>query len=406
MSNKLSETLQNKPWLVYVILSSLFCILFFISLWVNDRFWLNDFKVYFAAAQALQNDEPVYGVIHTLGSGFFKYAPVCLLPFIPFTYLPYEVAATLFFVLVSFAVISVPVFASKLCNRYFGLNPCALCWVVFLLIVGVHLERELHLGNVNLMVLGGVLWVLSDLLKGKQTRAGIVLGIVLLFKLHFLVLLPLLFLRKMWRPLGISVSVFGIGTLIPILYLGFSKNTELLQQWVQTIAIHNGSVELSGNTLYHWLDVTVGAFWPAFPSQMVILALVALLILFWVLKHLKSEKGRIDSSSSNLVMEWMVLVALIPNLVITDTEHFLLGAPLVYTGLVRMRRLSLSVPQRMLIIVGLILYGMNWGDLWGETSVWITENGMLGLGNALLILAFIWIGENPPQSKKTEPALV
>ena len=60
---------------------------------VNGRFWLNDFRVYWSAADALVHHRQVYGIPFGEDTGFFKYAPIVAIAFVPFTLLPYGLAA-------------------------------------------------------------------------------------------------------------------------------------------------------------------------------------------------------------------------------------------------------------------------------------------------------------------------
>ena len=66
---------------------ALFPVLYLVLLFINQRFQLSDFNVYYGAADALMNGEQVYGKSFGLSSGFYKYSPEALVPFLPFAFL-------------------------------------------------------------------------------------------------------------------------------------------------------------------------------------------------------------------------------------------------------------------------------------------------------------------------------
>ncbi|MBK7618262.1 MAG: hypothetical protein IPJ10_02835 [Flavobacteriales bacterium] len=63
----------------FTVILGVVALLLFVLEHVNGRFWLNDFRVYYGAGEALLNGEPLYGVAHGLGTGMFKYAPALAL---------------------------------------------------------------------------------------------------------------------------------------------------------------------------------------------------------------------------------------------------------------------------------------------------------------------------------------
>jgi hypothetical protein len=102
------------------------------------------------------------------------------------------------------------------------------------------------------------------------------------------------------------------------------------------------------------------------------------------------------------VFEYMVLVALIPNLTITDSEHFLFSVPLLAWVI---NFLFIRKPGYLLtwlIVIILSLYGGNLREVIGiATSRWMTATGILGLGNILLIGIGVYLMiKSPGKSEK------
>ncbi len=215
----------------------LFFILFFISEWINGRFWQNDFKVYYQAMQNFLNGGPIYGIPFGLDSGFYKYTPFALLPFSIFYYIPFKIASIVYYIIVSIAILTVTFKVYHLFVKLFNINEVKKNTVLYLttLVLINHFYRELHLGNVNVILLLLYVYSLELLTKDKQYLAGILMGVGILFKLHFIVLLPVLLVFKKYRTSAMLISTFIIGLLFPTLFLGFELNFSLLNAYKYVI---------------------------------------------------------------------------------------------------------------------------------------------------------------------------
>jgi hypothetical protein len=102
------------------------------------------------------------------------------------------------------------------------------------------------------------------------------------------------------------------------------------------------------------------------------------------------------------VFEYLVLVALIPNLTVTDSEHFLFSVLLIAWVI---NFLFIRKPGYLLtalVVMILFLYGGNLREAIGApASKWMTTAGILGLGNTLLICMSVFLMiKNPGKSEK------
>ena len=87
--------------------------------------------------------------------------------------------------------------------------------------------------------------------------------------------------------------------------------------------------------------------------------------------------------------EFFLLLALVPSLTLTDSEHFLLALPLISFLIYSMINKKVSTLLVVFIMLGLLLYGGNIHDLLGsKLSGWVEAMGFLGIGNLLLISFF------------------
>ncbi len=167
-------------------------IAYWILMIVNHRFNMWDFKVYYSAAEAFIHGEPIYGKSFGLSSGFYKYSPFAVIPFIPLAILPYFIAQSIYY----FGLLGLMIKAIFSWNDQMRKpNPkwtIGTTFLLTLLFFGDHLERELFLGNVNFLLLTLLFWAWKNYKSQKWKWAGFLLAIVVLFKPHFVVLIPLL----------------------------------------------------------------------------------------------------------------------------------------------------------------------------------------------------------------------
>lgn len=377
---------------------------------INGRFWLNDFRVYYDSAHALLHGEPLYGVPHGLSSGFFKYAPITAMLFVPGALLPFTIAAVVHFVLIVLAFMSSIGIADRLVRTHVLAGKQAAYPPLFLalIVVAVHLHRELHLGNINVLVLWLLLAGLDRLLSGRLAGAGALIGLAILAKPHFVVLLPLLALRGYSRAMLTSVVTVLIGLALPMLLLGASASWNLHAEWLGEMAKHNASLFYTGgdsynnvDTLYSILHRALLHHFNAHPGNieaLLILAGVAAAFGALVLWDRRRER-EVDTASSHLVQEYFLLLAIVPSITLTDTNHFLLSAPLVLLILHHLLPRSRWKWLGAASIPAFLAYGGNWGDALGPFSDRLVHFGALGIGNIMLIalggLVVLKGGSNP-----------
>lgn len=363
---------------------------------INGRFWLNDFRVYHGAAGALVHGEPLYGVTHGLSSGFFKYAPVMAMLYAPLTLLPYTLAAIVQYALIVCASIGSVVLADRLVRTHVlgGRGAGHAPLFLTLLAVVVHLHRELHLGNINMLLTWLLLSGLDKLLSGRQGTAGALIGLAVLAKPHFVVLLPLLFLRGHARSIGTAMATVTVGTLLPVLFFGPSGSLALHREWLGEMAKHNASLIYAGGEAYNNVD-TVYSFLhraalkhfiavPGPAEVLTILGCIAVVMAATVLRDMQRERIR-GGSPGHLVIEYFLLLALVPSITLTDTNHFLFSMPLV---MLLIHHLVPRPAAKWLVAAAipvLVLYGGNWADALGGLSDRMVHYGVLGITNLGLI---------------------
>lgn len=386
-------------------------LLLFVVEHINGRFWLNDFRVYYGAGEALLNGEPLYGVARGLDTGVFKYAPLLALVYALFAPLPYSIAASVQYLLITLAFLDGLRRIDRLVREQLLHGKAEAYLPLFLIAFAgvVHLHRELHLGNINLMLLWLLVVALEQLLRGRAVGGGLLLGAAMLAKPHFVILLPLLALHGRWRTLATAMGAVAAGLIAPSFVLGWSTNMQVHAAWLGEMAKHNAALIYTGdadyravNTIYSFAHRSLLHRFVAAPSgteSYVLLAVIATAFGAFVLWNNQRR------SANAFPFEYLVLVALVPSITLTDTEHFLLALPVVAYVIHRLVPGSGERWRAWVAVPLLLLYGGNLEDALGGFSDVLIHYGVLGIGSfGLLLLSVLWWSRsNPGQPAGSKP---
>ncbi len=258
----------------------------------------------------------------------------------------------------------------------------------------------MYLGNVNIIMLLFCCLALKSYFSGRIAAASLFLGLVILTKPFFLILLLPVILRKRWNFLAGIAIVLTTGFLLPILYLGASRGLAMNYQWVQTIIEHNE--DFSGmNSVDYLLRYYL---FPSMPAAMAyVIILVACLLSSWfIIQNIKNggnQAGDKRIESRTMLLEWFLLMALLPLLLKSDWVQFLLSAPLIMLIMFNaaISKKKLWIPALILIF---LFFSANSDDLLGRPlSKKLLEMGVMGLSNLVLLtvaLVMFQIGKSRP----------
>ena len=175
-----------------------------------------------------------------------------------------------------------------------------------------------------------------------------------------------------------SVMVF---IFLPAILLGIDRDLELHRQWLNAMLVHAAAFP-SPNTL----DAIIRSYFSLnVPSGFQYFAMLLLLIpylVFSAANWYNRKNGK--HLTSDLVMEWFVLLAILPSLLKTDTEHFLMTLPIIVyllNYLIRTKNFALSI----LFVLLMLFYAGNISDLIGKKlSLELYNAGVLGISNILI----------------------
>lgn len=372
------EVIKKNRWLI--ILGSLFFLLAMIIENINGRFWLNDFKVYYSASSEFVNDGSPYGQAFGLSSGYFKYSPFTLIFFAPYTLFSFETAKFIHYFIISIMGLVGLVLSLKSLEFTSLKNTKTPGWIgiVLLALSAVHLSRELHLGNINLLLIALVAFMMVMIKKQKEISASLAFSLIILIKPYLLILVLPILIKKKWKVILYTPLFTLLLSAIPVFFIGFDGLIQLYLDWFESMVGH-------GNSMFshHTINSIVKAYSGIELSSKWTIVFVLITGLSYLGLRMKYFFSK--SNSNFLVFDMMVLFALVPNLVITDTQHFLFSVPLIAYLLVTLKEVK-SVLLWILFAALIFLYGFNSNDLLGYELSDIFDNyAALGVSNLLLI---------------------
>ena len=372
---------KNQSNIIFIISSLvLFTLMLFVEI-NNGRFETEDFKVYYSASKALVNSQQVYGVPFSLSTGFYKYSPFTLFIFAPFTILKYKIAAIIYFYIITFSLIFSILIIQQLFDNYLLKNKKKQILTSFLILISIliHIVRDLHLGNTNMIIVFLLILALKFTLEKKEIISGLLIALAILTKPYFIVLVLPFMLYKKYKTVT-SIVVAGIVlTLFTTLVLGFSRSYTLHMEWFQEMLRHSEYL-YSPYTIFYLLEYYFGIIIPktyTYPFFIVIVLLISLF--FWF-------RNQTDNDTEKaLLFNYFVLMAIIPNLLITDVEHFIFSLPIIAILILYLNNYR-NYYIIALFIIAILMYGGNSTDLVGkELTIKIKFWGFVGIGNLILV---------------------
>jgi hypothetical protein len=312
-----------------------------------------------------------------------------LLIFLPFALLPYYLASSLYFFVVAGALI---LLIKTLRELLISLNLYNEGQYTFLQLFAVllsgisHVVREVHLGNTNALLLLFLTLSIKNILNSKPKTGAFCLAFAVLCKPYFLILFLPLILHKKTKVLFYTCIFISLAMFIPTFFLGFSKDISLHLEWFKAMLAHDTYLE-SSHTLWSLIRFYFGFSLP--PS--IICSICLLLLMVYLLYFRFNNQGALNQQnpeivkSQNLIIQYFLLIGIIPNIFTTDTEHFLFSLPLIAFLLFKVNRWTVS--KISLVSPIIVFYGCNSTDFFGHKlsnlfEVW----GLTGICNFIIIV--------------------
>ena len=392
MNSMLENYKKNKVFYWFTL--CLFAVIILLEI-KNGRFEMSDFKVYYLAGKAFLAGNPIYGVNFGLTSGYYKYSPVFILLFSPYLLFGYKTACIIHGFMLSFATIISIVSLKNILQKtilHQEIKHKYLNIFVILIIVN-HLFREIHLGNVNMFIVMLLCLGIQKTLEEKFILSGLFIALAIFIKPYLVVLAIPLFFHKKLKSIWSLGSWSGLLLIVPIVFLGLDKFIQINKQWIHEIFQH-GAYLYSNHTFTSLIRKYVTL---RVNDHSHLYFLIAVLFSYTIIYFISLKKYSAFTEKNNnktLVFSFFILFALLPNILITDTEHFLYSTPIILFTIYYLYANN-NVKYTIVFITFSILYGINSTDLLGRTlSGKFEEYGILGIANLGLIITFLLIQRN------------
>jgi hypothetical protein len=316
--------------------------------------------------------------------------------FIPFSLFPFTMAKVLYWLFLVTLICSGLILSYHLINPDFGksgdqkrFNNLVLLTA---LITGVHVARELELGQMNQLLYVLYITMIVFYQKKKDVFLSLFWAISIFIKSFGLIFLPWLILKKKYRVIGYFILLIILLALMPVMFTGVDQLQDQYAQWFNELHIElsaKQSVLADGNhTIFSLLSRFTPISFTSIPQahtavfQLSVFALLSgMMIWIW-------QRGK-DIVRSE-VLEAAVLITLIPLLAFTSYNAFGFAELAVCIVLYYFRHLPMMI--KLITIFGLIMLGGNIYELVGRDLWKVIDNlSAVGFGAALLITVMVII---------------
>jgi Glycosyltransferase family 87 len=379
----------------YLLFAFLFFGLILLLENINGRFEMNDFKVYYLAAEYFLEGKNVYTATLGLDTGHYKYSPFILILFTPYCLFNFTLASIIHYAMISISAIATIFTIHLILHKYifhFESTKKNLILALSLLCILRQIFSELHLGNVNMILLFVLSLAILLTLKRKYFLSGALIAIAILVKPYFIILgLPLLLYGQFKTIISIGASLL-VSLLIVVMVVGIDKTIALHQEWIASIVMHNDTLyshETIASMIRYYID-------PSFSNskQYYILAIVLVLYtLFFLVKKRQLAMSRASNSNeqADFIVAYFTLIAILPNLLITDSEHFMFSLPIISIILIRLFH-KWQFVYTVLFIILIAFFTGNSVDIVGRSFSSVLDNMCtLGISNLGLIVFSLYV---------------
>jgi hypothetical protein len=376
---------KQNYWIVFILVLSAASLAGELA---NNKFHTLDFEVYYKTATRTLHQAELYNVAED-GHYVYKYSPVAGLYFIPFALLNYPAAAALYWSLLTVLLIAgLKVFYTLLdeTDSQRKRNSISVVLILSLLTIGVHVHREWHLGQVNLLLLIIYIFMIRAYTKRQLLLFAALLSFSIFIKPFALIFLPYLVYKKQWLTIVYSLAFTLFLAFSPlILYPSLAQLSHLYQSWQNELAVELSAKQNLLADANHTIFSVVARYTPikfmlttSFSQkiyQLVVLALIGISFLFFSLRQRKKEAT---------LNEFSFLIALIPLLAFTSENAFIFELPVIIILVCFFK--ILSTLQKVLLTIGCVLIGANIYDIVGSyLSTYLISISIYTFGAVMLL---------------------
>lgn len=354
---------QNYIWIIILVLISAGSVG---GELINSRFYMSDLEVYYKTATRMLDGDELYRIAED-GHYVYKYSPPAALFFIPFTVFSFTISKFLYWIFLTF------IFGTTLYNikviflgKEKSNSQITGSLILATVIVGTHFFRELHLGQVNLLMLGIYIFALRLFLRKKYAATGALLAFSIFIKPFALIFIPFFLLSRGYKGLLYFASFAFIFFLTPFLFYHSPQEfANLYSAWLNELAIELGNKQSLLSDGNHTIFSVLARYSPLrliemsdiarYTYQLIVVGLIGTLIIWTFMTR------KVSDALSRI---YIILIAIIPLLAFTSYNAFIFSLPLVTFLLFKFRELGIIF--KIVFIISCIFIGANIYDLVGK----------------------------------------
>lgn len=328
-----------------------------------------DYEVFYKAANHIFQGSNLYQ-IEADGHFVFKYSPTSSIYFLPFIPFPFSISKIIYWLLLCVLLVTGAYFAGKLyLSELAQSNPKKYNNVILLSIasVGVHIQRELTLGQVNWVLLVFYLWIALAYVNKKRLQMSLSLAISVFIKPFGLIFLPYLIWKQKFKEVRYFILFSVVLLLLPLLSYSYSEYQSQLLAWINELTIELGNKQHIASPRIHTIFSILIRYTPLYFLDLgstgiliyqflvLILAGLAAMWFFRMGKKLKYAEAE----------NFALLIALIPLLASTSEDAFLFLFPVI---VINYRDFNfMNGIEKTILIMGVIFQGANVWEIWGPS---------------------------------------
>lgn len=377
-----------------IVFFMIFTFIFILIELRNGRYWQSDFEVYYKSAKRALLGENLYRPDE---DGFyrFKYAPFSAYLFIPFSFFSFENAKIIY----SFFLSLLMCFNYFLCyslskdflilhlKKVKNINLYLISvFFISLLPLAVFFVRELHLGQVNIILLFLYLYSFY-LLKNRKYISLLFLALSAFIKPYFFIFLVYFAYEKQIKNVFLSLLFLLIISISSLLTYSYNNLINQYYLWFNELKIELIRESALGNdsniSIFSLFDKYISfSFFDSLVLKKISIVLICILFVIYFLK----KTSAFLSKESKLFYDFSLLCIFISLLTSNGKNVYIILLPVYF---ILASKLDLkNYIQLFLFIVASVFIGLDFGD-GGIYTKWIRIYHLLPVSAIILLFLLL-----------------
>ena len=258
------------------------------------------------------------------------------------------------------------------------------------LILGVHLESEFYLGQVNHILLVAYFIIIYLSSKKRDIPAALIWAATIFIKPFGLIFLPYFLAKKKFKIVLLFILFIILLIIVPLPFIGATNFASQYLGWFHELSIDLGHKQMLLAPENHTLFSILARYTPfrlldftpetVFIFQLAIVGFVALIFLYFM------HRGR--DLKDNYVLEGAFLISLIPLFSSTGNYAFQFIELAVFMIIFNFNKLTIL--WKIFAVAGLVFSAINMHDLWGST-IWhfLNNISLVAIGATLVLVVLV-----------------